>query len=238
VRQVTTVEAVPLTPRCARIYAAREHALLGISALNGYFSLPVITELLRWALHHFARVDVLVPGMELAGTLEARGDRKARKRARAAINNTRNRVMAALETLGRPEVGVFSWTDLAARSAYSGLRHEIDRLYVEDPDFREHCAAALEPVLHLPHPDGVRIREAVPFLLSELPLMMDTPSIVGTGSSVFCYPRMLPVARWLYAGLLPIHPSPAQGMLTTRLSAVDAGAEHWYRGGGNGSSCA
>ncbi|WP_343947518.1 tRNA-dependent cyclodipeptide synthase [Nonomuraea longicatena] len=235
---MTTVEAVPLTPRCARIYAAREHALLGIGASDGYFSLPVITGLLRWGLRHFARVDVLVPGMELAGTLAVRGDRKALRRARAAIDNTRDRVAAALETLGRPEVGVFSWTDLVARSAYSGLRHEIDRLYVEDPDFREHCAAALEPVLHLPRPDPSRIREAVPSLLSELPLMLDTPSIVGTGSSVFCYPRMLPVARRLYAGLLPIHPSPSQGMVTTRLTAAYAGAAHWHRGDGNGSSCA
>ncbi|MFE0150513.1 tRNA-dependent cyclodipeptide synthase [Nonomuraea sp. NPDC059007] len=226
---MTTVEAVPLTARCARIFAGREHALLGISAMNGYFSLGAITGLLHWARGYFKRVDVLVPGIELAGTLAARGDlppHKANKKARAAINNTRNRVLHALSALEAPDVGVYSWTELHDRPAYTGLRSRLDELYLGDSVFRELCDAALEPVLGTSRPTADQVREAIPFLLSELPLMLDTPAILETGSSLFCYPRMLPVAKWLYAGMMPVYPSVGQGMLTTRLTGIDAGENH------------
>ncbi|MFI6504206.1 tRNA-dependent cyclodipeptide synthase [Nonomuraea typhae] len=225
---MTTVEAVPLTARCARIFAEREHALLGVSAMNGYFSLDAITELLRWARGYFKRVDVLVPGMELAGTLAARGEmpKKAHKKAKAAINNTRNRVLHALRMLEAPDVGVFSWNELHNHQTYTELRTHLEDLYRDDSGFREYCVAALEPVLGTRTPTPAQAHEAIPFLLSELPLMLDTPSVLGIESSLFCYPRMLPVARWLYAGMMPIFPSAGQGMLTTRLTGIDAGENH------------
>ncbi|MFI6291742.1 tRNA-dependent cyclodipeptide synthase [Nonomuraea sp. NPDC050790] len=226
---MTTVEAVPLTARCARIFARREHALLGVSAMNGYFSLGAITELIRWARGCFQRVDVLVPGIELAGTLAARDElpaHKANKKARAAINNTRNRVLHALSALDAADVGVHSWTDLRSRAAYVELRERLDQLYLRDSIFRELCDAALEPVLGTSRPTPDQVREAIPFLLSELPLMLNTPAILGTESSLFCYPRMLPVAKWLYAGMMPVYPSAGQGMLTTRLTGIDAGENH------------
>ncbi|WP_327090605.1 tRNA-dependent cyclodipeptide synthase [Nonomuraea sp. NBC_01738] len=225
---MTTVEARPLTERCARIFAGREHALFGISALNGYFSLKAIAGLLGWAIGQFARVDVLVPGIELEGTLAARGvlPGKAGKQARAAINNTRNRVTNTLAALDAPQVGVFSWTDLGSRPAYQALRGEMERLYAEDDGFRQRCVAALEPALGTREPTTGQVRDAMPFLLSELPLMVDSPAIFGANSSVFCYPKMMPVAEWLYCGMLPIRPSRDQGMLTTRLTGVLAGEDH------------
>jgi tRNA-dependent cyclodipeptide synthase len=218
----TMVEAHPLTARCAKIFAAREHVLLGVSALNGYFTVPTLTTLLDWATAQFTRVDVLVPGIELAGTLVARGYERprARKKAREEINNTRNRVCRALEAAGATEVGVFSWTDLYGEAAYEKTRREIGLLYESDREFRVHCQAALAEVLGTTE----HTESALPFLLAELPFVVNTPEILGTHSSVFCYPRLLPMAEWLFSGNIP---SPCQGILTTRLTGVGADKDDW-----------
>ncbi|NUT41684.1 MAG: tRNA-dependent cyclodipeptide synthase [Thermoactinospora sp.] len=213
----TMVEAHPLTARCAKIFATREHILLGVSALNGYFTVPTLTTLLGWATAQFARVDVLVPGMELAGTLMAKGYERprARKKAREEINNTRNRVSRALEAAGATGVGVFSWTDLYGEVAYEKTRQEIGLLYESDGEFREHCHTALAEVLGAAEHAG----SALPFLLAELPFMVNTPEILGTRTSLFCYPKLLPMGEWLFSGNIP---SANQGILTTRLTGVVA----------------
>lgn len=232
-----TVEAQPLTTRCARILAEREHALLGVSALNGFFSVPVLTELLRWARGQFARVNVLVPGMELTGTLAARGYRpdKVVKKARAEINSTRNRVTRALNALEATDVGVFSWTDLYGVPAYTRMRAQLGHLFATDSTFREHCVAALAPIVDSGTPSEQQVEDAIPFLLAELPLVLDTPSIVGSRTSLFCYPRLMPMANWLFAGMLPVFPSSGQGILTIRLTSIAAGEDHeaqvLHRGG-------
>lgn len=49
------------------------------------------------------------------------------------------------------------------------------------------------------------------YFLAELPLFLDTPSIVGTETSVFCYHQPPEVLRRLYAGGLGRRPSAGQG---------------------------
>ncbi|RCG25009.1 tRNA-dependent cyclodipeptide synthase [Sphaerisporangium album] len=218
----------PLTRACSRIVAGREHALVGISALNGYFSQATITELLRWAVSSFATVDVLLPGRELENTLRGRGHAadRVRRKARMAVNNTRNRVCRALGDLAprvRP-VGVFTWSDLTANRAYMATRRRVEALYATDARFRDACLEAVVPVIAGDSGEEVtreRAEIAVPFLLGELPLVVDTPAILGTRSSVFCYPRPMPLVAHLYGGHLPISRAPGQGFLVTRLSRVD-----------------
>jgi tRNA-dependent cyclodipeptide synthase len=221
----------PLTKTCSHIVAGHEHALVGVSALNGYFSQATITEVLRWALKTFSRVDVLLPGSELENTLRGRGHAagRVRRKARMAINNTRNRVGRALWELGADAgtVTVFSWSDLTANRPYMAMRAMVERLYATDACFRDECLQAVVPVISSSPEEAVsreRAEIAVPFLLGELPLVVDTPAILGTRSSVFCYPRPMPLVTRLYGGLLPISRAPGQGFLVTRLSRVDTDA--------------
>ncbi|MEW1839241.1 tRNA-dependent cyclodipeptide synthase [Nonomuraea angiospora] len=222
------MQPVPLTPRCARLLDRREHAVIGVSALNGYFTLRTIRHLLDWATRTFARVHVLVPGVELAGTLVARGytAARARAKARAAANNTRNRVIRALDALDQPDATVFDWNELAADPAYEGARTGLERLFATDPVFRQHCVDALRPIVGAPELSREQAENALPFLLAELPFVIDTPSILGTGSSVFCYPRPMPMVDLLYAGLLPVRPAPAQGFVSTALTQAARPANH------------
>ncbi|WP_433431531.1 tRNA-dependent cyclodipeptide synthase [Nonomuraea sp. CA-141351] len=219
---------VPLTSRCAQILGEREHAVIGVSALNGYFTPRTIRHLLEWATRTFARFHVLVPGVELAGTLVARGcpATRAGAKARAAANNTRNRVIRALDALDPPDATVFDWNELAPNPAYSGARAELERLFATHPAFRRHCMDAVRPIVGVPELSREQAEQALPFLLAELPLVIDTPSILGTGSSVFCYPRPMPMVDLLYTGMLPVHPGPAQGFVSTALTQAARPAQY------------
>ncbi|MFI7224259.1 tRNA-dependent cyclodipeptide synthase [Nonomuraea angiospora] len=222
------MQPVPLTPRCAQLLDRREHAVIGVSALNGYFTPHTIRHLLGWATRTFARVHVLVPGVELAGTLVARGFPAARAgaKARAAANNTRNRVIRALDALDPPDATVFDWNELAADPAYEGARTGLERLFATDPVFRQHCMDAIRPIVGAPELSREQAESALPFLLAELPFVIDSPSILGTGSSVFCYPRPMPMVDLLYAGLLPVRPAPAQGFVSTTLTEAARPTHH------------
>ncbi|MBB5785311.1 tRNA-dependent cyclodipeptide synthase [Nonomuraea jabiensis] len=225
---VASLQPLPLTPRCAQFLDRREHALIGVSALNGYFTPRTIRHLLDWATRTFSRVHVLVPGVELAGTLVARGcpAAKAGAKARAAANNTRNRVIRALDSLDPPDATVVDWNELASVPAYDGVRRRLERLFATDPVFREHCMDAVRPIVGVPQLSREQAENALPFLLAELPFLIDTPSILGTGSSVFCYPRPMPMVDLLYAGLLPVRPAPAQGFVSTALTQAARPAHH------------
>ncbi|MEV4108031.1 tRNA-dependent cyclodipeptide synthase [Nonomuraea sp. NPDC049695] len=219
-------DPVPLTSRCAQILDGREHAVVGVSALNGYFTPRTIRHLLDWATRTFARVHVLVPGVELAGTLVARGcpAAKAGAKARSAANNTRNRVIRALDALDPSNATVSDWNELASNRAYSAARTGLERLVATHPAFAEHCLDAVRPIVGVPELSREQAEQALPFLLAELPLVIDTPSILGTGSSVFCYPRPMPMVDLLYAGVLPVDPGPTQGFVSTALTqAVRSG---------------
>ncbi|MFF4617690.1 tRNA-dependent cyclodipeptide synthase [Nonomuraea jabiensis] len=224
-----SLQPLPLTPRCAQLLDRREHAVIGVSALNGYFTPRAIRHLLDWATRTFSRVHVLVPGVELAGTLVARGCPAARAgaKARAAANNTRNRVIRALDSLDPPDATVLDWNQLASVPAYDGTRMRLERLFATDPVFREHCVDAVRPIVGVPELSCEQVESALPFLLAELPFLIDSPSILGTGSSVFCYPRPMPMVDLLYAGLLPVRPAPAQGFVSTALTQVARPDHHF-----------
>ncbi|MFI9589751.1 tRNA-dependent cyclodipeptide synthase [Nonomuraea sp. NPDC052265] len=215
---MSSVQAVPLTPRCAKILAAREHAVVEVSAFDGFFTLRAIRSLLEWATRTFTGVHVLVPGVELAGTLVARGvpSGTALIKARSAANNTRNRVIRVLEGMGAANATVFDWNELAGNRAYRRSRRELERLVAKDASFRERCVAAVLPVVGGQELTPEQAANALPFLLAWLPLVLNSPAILRTGSSVFCHPEPRPMVGELYAGTLPVSRSPHQGFVSSR----------------------
>jgi cyclo(L-tyrosyl-L-tyrosyl) synthase len=60
-------------------------------------------------------------------------------------------------------------------------------------------------------PSEQQVECAVRYFLAELPLFVDTPAIVGAGSSVFCYHQPPDVLRRLYGRELSLRPAPGQG---------------------------
>ncbi|MCX5582943.1 tRNA-dependent cyclodipeptide synthase [Streptomyces erythrochromogenes] len=222
-RQDGTAPAMAVTPmsaECGAVAARAEHACIGISPFNGYFSAERIRELAEWGLERFARVDFFVPDAASAFTLEALGytPERAAWKARRQGQYTRNKIRAALTGLGvaDPEDRVLGWAELDGNAAFARLHAQGCEQYGRDEGFRAACQEAAGWVLagKLPNsepPDERQIESAVRYFLAELPLFLDTPAIVGAGASVFCYHQPPDVLRRLYGRELSLHPAPGQG---------------------------
>ncbi|WP_203237671.1 tRNA-dependent cyclodipeptide synthase [Streptomyces sp. CdTB01] len=156
------IVASPLTDACVEVLKRAEHACLGISPFNSYFSVERIRALAAWAYGRFARVDFFVPDAASAYTLEALGypAEKAAWKARRQGQYTRNRIRSALETLGVDEGAglVWGWAELEARPAFAHLHAQGLRLYEQDTKFRDACREASAWVLAGKLPEGGRTR--------------------------------------------------------------------------------
>lgn len=210
----------PLSARCAELVEQAEHACFGISPFNSYFSTTRIRELAAWGRRNFGRVDFFVPDAPSAHTLEALGHapEKAVWKARRQGQYTRNKVVSALESLGvaDAERHVLGWAELEHNPAFARLHTSGLQRYSEDGPFRAACQEATGWVLAGKLPSGQvpaeeQVERAVRYFLAELPLFMDTPSIVGATGSVFCYHQPPDVLRRLYGGGLSLRPAAGQG---------------------------
>jgi cyclo(L-tyrosyl-L-tyrosyl) synthase len=60
-------------------------------------------------------------------------------------------------------------------------------------------------------PSTAQVDLAVRYFLAELPLFLDTPSVVGTTAYLFCYHQPPETPRRLYGRGLILHPAAGQG---------------------------
>lgn len=211
--------ALPLTARCAAILRSRHHACLGVSPFNSCFTEDYIGRLARWAQGTFDGFHIFVPDTAAAFTLEALGypPERAAHKARRQANLVRNKIVRALDGTGLdPSTVVLDGAALAISSAYTTLLDWIHQRFDTDSDLAQTCLDATGWVLdkRLP-PDTTatvdQLRSAARYLLAELPLLLDTPSIVETTSSLFCYQQTIPFLDQLYQQQLSCRPSSGQG---------------------------
>ncbi|MFG1710978.1 tRNA-dependent cyclodipeptide synthase [Nonomuraea sp. M3C6] len=211
--------ARPISRHCVGPFLARSHACLGISPFNGYFTTERITELAAWALRTFSAVHLFVPDVPAAMTLQALGyppDRAATK-ARRQAGYLRNKICRALETLrvAEPTTLILDWAALSGNPVYSGHLRAVSDLFDSDVDFQETCLEATRWVLEGRLKDSeitrAQLRLAVDYLLAELPLFIDTATIVGQSASVFCYHQATPFLQRLYGRELAVRPVDRQG---------------------------
>lgn len=218
----TFVVAQPLTPQCAQHLRSREHACLGISPFNSYFTEAQIRRLARWASLTFSTVHFFVPDAAAAHTLEALGypAKKAAVKARRQGQYLLNKIRRALACLGasRPDELILDSRALTANTRYTQLLADTEHHFHIDPTFATQCLDASRWVLDKRLPDGAdpteqQLRAAARYLLAELPLFIDTAGIVGCDRSVFCYHQSMPFLRQLYKGELSWRPAPHQGFV-------------------------
>lgn len=54
-------EITPFNAASEEIYLKKEHALIGISPFNSYFTVETMAKLLNWAFSTFDKVDIIIP---------------------------------------------------------------------------------------------------------------------------------------------------------------------------------
>jgi cyclo(L-tyrosyl-L-tyrosyl) synthase len=81
-----------------KIFNLREHALLGISPFNSYYSEENLKRLFAWGLDNFKAINVFIPNEVSAYTLQAMGcsEKEAKKKTKLHDNNLKNKAIRAL----------------------------------------------------------------------------------------------------------------------------------------------
>ncbi|MFH8789248.1 tRNA-dependent cyclodipeptide synthase [Streptomyces roseoverticillatus] len=249
---VPSFHALPYTDQCGRHLMAAEHALIGLSPWNGYFTARRVESLVEWAAGTFRAVDVIIPSYEAAYTLIAAGVEPsvAVGRARRAVKKLRRPAQRALLRAGCGEGRIHTGTSLAAVPRYLQLRRTAERTYHRDPGIRAACLdvarAAVAGVQGriMAQPQSVerpelseerprmsvarpqlseeRLDIAVRYAWSELPFMLDSPGIFGTASSVLVYHRRIPLIEPLLRDDAALRPAPGQGFVVASPAGLPA----------------
>jgi cyclo(L-tyrosyl-L-tyrosyl) synthase len=224
----------PLTDNSREILEKRTHALIGISPFNSYFSESRLRELATWGRRNFAAMHLFIPDVPTTYTLLALGyppkeaNWKAKRQARYVINKTERALEAVGISGAKAKEILLTWERLEANSRYRALLEEAARVYEQDADFRQDCQDAAWWVLEKRVGDPtsratVNLDLAAKYLLSEMPLFVDTPGILEKVSSLFAYHQCPPLLERLYRGHYRFPVSDNQGfVLVTCRENVEA----------------
>ena len=204
------MKITPLSQQCERVLTKQEHALIGISPFNSYFSEQRINYIYRWAKKNFAHVHLYVPDEPTFFTLKALGydDSKAKKKARRQCNYLRNKIFRALSTEGLSEAEarklLIEHQVLNDNLNYQKCLSECHQRFEQDGEFRQGCLESSKWVLSNQLEDGVEPSEemqliAVNYFLAELPLFLWGSDILKMDSTVFCYQQCPEFLRKLFS---------------------------------------
>ncbi len=218
------MRTTPLSENCHNNLQRRDHVCFGISPFNSYFSEERIFKLAQWGRGHFRSMHFFMPDIPSAYTLEALGytAEKAAWKARRQCQYLQNKIQRALASAGFSDAEarsmVLNWETLSINAQYVALYSEVQKCFENDPTFQSDCVEASRWVLERRVSDETvltheMLRSAARYLLTEVPLFLDSAAIVGKETSVFCYHQRVQFLENLFNRRLPIGPSSQQGFV-------------------------
>lgn len=192
---------------CQYIFESKEHILLGISPFNSYYNEINISLLLKWASETFQQFHVFSPDtLPIYNFLAlGYGKEKAQKKASKQARYLKNKIVRAFESLGFSKENanalIIDMSNLEQNSVYQKHKNECFNLFENDLHFRTDCFEATEWILsgyQAPSNREADKQIAIRYLLEEMPLFLDTPSILNLNSSMFCYHQTPAFIKNLY----------------------------------------
>ncbi|MBB1254170.1 tRNA-dependent cyclodipeptide synthase [Streptomyces sp. OF3] len=228
-----TIRCRPYTDHCRVIAAAGDHAVIGVSPGNSFFSAQRVNALARWGLDHFDQVDLVYTDLHVAAMYEALGyaPDAARRKAVKNIRGVRAKVTnaaAAADPSGK-RLRARPVSALTDNPAYRRLHAEVGELLDGDGEFRSICDQLAEIFL------GGKLRPEEPitdqqravcraYVCAEVPLFLDSPAIFSVPSSLNCYHQALPLADLIYSRGAGLRASRNQGHGILAPAAEEAAA--------------
>lgn len=218
------MKTIPITDTCSRNLNLKNHVCFGISPFNSYFSEDRIRKLAEWGKQEFKTMHFFVPDVPSAYTLEALGYdvEKSAWKARRQSQYLFNKIKKALSNIGFSQIHseemILNWDRLSNNGHYSNIYNEVKALFERDVHFQSACIEASRWVLEKRVPDSdtlspETLRSAVRYLLTEIPLFLDTAGIVKQPGSVFCYHQCISFIENLLKGYFNIRKSVHQGFV-------------------------
>ncbi|MFI6009766.1 tRNA-dependent cyclodipeptide synthase [Streptomyces sp. NPDC051243] len=213
-------EVEPFTPHCEVIRAAGDHAVIGVSPGNSYFSAQRVHDLARWGLALFERVDFVYTDLYVAEMYAASGypPDDARRKAVKNLRGVRAKVLGAVQAArtvdpGGTRLRAHAMSDFRGNPAYREIHDHLHARLATDDEFRTTCEKLVDSFLA---GKAGRVTEAqrevcLAYVCAEAPLFLDTPAILGVPSSLNCYHQLLPMAELLYSRGAGLRASRNQG---------------------------
>ncbi|UGY91087.1 tRNA-dependent cyclodipeptide synthase [Streptomyces gobiensis] len=202
-----TFDVLPLTDRCRLICKQGDHALIGVSPGNSYFTPQRIAELVSWADRTFEAVDIVYADLYVDAMFEALGysPEHARKRSTKDLKAVRRRIQRGVESAG-PLTGfvrVHALSEFADNGVYRELQHSVGRAMESDTEFLAACTAMVRQFVGYrlaedEEPTPAQLHAGMSYIAAELPFFVDTPGILGMPSSVSCYHARVPLTGPLF----------------------------------------
>lgn len=228
--ELSSFNIVGETEKCKRIIAIGNHVFVGISPFNSRFSKHYIYSLISWALTHFNKVDILMPSendasrlLIASGYTKEKALRKTRKELRRHYKNI-DEILQSDECKNR-SIRIVNFSDYSDSNVYLSLKKEIEYAFLNNSEFRSSCInMSREAVMGRLKGTGrsknefieKNIQLALPYIFSELPFYLNTPSIIGESTSTLIYHRSWPIGKGLFSGIysLKINKNQSYGIVT------------------------
>lgn len=179
------------------IFKLREHALIGISPFNSYFTYENIEKLILWGLKNFKEIGVFIPDEISAFTFRALGYPETRIKVKVKKQDLylKNKILKVFNKVGfsKEEIDskVFYLSKIkATNKAYLEVYEICLKLFEDNIIFRDACVAVSRSVLSKTikgENSNPAMEIGVQYFLAELPIFLDTPGILGISSSSFVY---------------------------------------------------
>jgi cyclo(L-tyrosyl-L-tyrosyl) synthase len=180
-----------------KIFVLKEHALIGISPFNSYYSEENLKKIFSWGVSTFKRINICIPDGISMYTLQAMGysQEKAEKKTKLHDNNLKNKAIKALVANNIPEVEANNMivfiSELMKNERYLKFHDTYKKLYETNEDFRKGCLATSKIVLASKgfqgDADDEAVRVAVKYFIAELPIYLNTAEILNVSSSLYVY---------------------------------------------------
>lgn len=172
-----------------------DHALIGVSPFNGYFSADIIENLIRWSSLNFKSFDLFTMDGASKYNLMAMGysEEDALKKTMKQDKHLRNKIIRGFEKMGYTQEEALKKivliSQLKTNERYLELYEFYLLIFKNNPAFRQDCLNASKTIL--PNKDSQISDDtasiAVKYLLQEIPIWFNSPYILGIESSVFVY---------------------------------------------------
>lgn len=205
-----------------RIYEHKDHVLLGISPFNSYYSENNIRCLLQWASTNFSNFNIFIPDTLPIYTFLALGYEtgKAEKKTRRQVSYLQNKIYKSLSYLNysseESQKIIINVSSLALNDSYIGLKQRCYDLYHSDIEFQRNCDQCRDFILNgynINYMSSEKKQIAIRYLLDEMPLFIDSPSILNISASMFVYHQTPDFIDYLYNYMHKNIVSNSQGFL-------------------------
>lgn len=197
-----------ISPVCDSPVLPKNHALIGVSPFNSFFSESLLESLFSWGIKTFNDMHVFIPTKISTYTFQALGypENRARTKTKKQDSYLTNKVVRALISHGFSESEarerIISLDVLRKNEEYLKVFKKCLDAFDHNKSFRNGCLSTSKWILsekeRVNSISETSLNLAVQYFLAELPLFLDTPTILNMSSSLFVYKEMPEFLKNIY----------------------------------------